>query len=166
MPTSISANQQHLPVFCPPNGIHLPHYPPFIPYAPYFSPIYIPPHGIHQLFSSGTFPQQPHSGSLYPNPHATNAKYLNSQNEQGPNVRPNHVGVPLSYGPYSLPLANYTPSSVTEALNSSSNGEVKENHMNASEQQVCLYYLHRSVGDGCVFNVVKVIVIATEDTYC
>ncbi|XP_057796686.1 GBF-interacting protein 1-like [Salvia miltiorrhiza] len=142
--SSISANQQPLPVFHQPAGIHLPHYPPFIPYAPYFSPVYVPPHAIHQFFSSGTFPQQPHGGNLYPNPHGTTAKYSISQNEQGSNAPyPNHVGVPVNYVPYSIPLANHTSSSVTEALNSTSNEEVKENNMYASEQQtegqgVCL----------------------------
>lgn len=159
--SSISANQQHLPVFCQPAGIHIPHYPPFIPYAPYFSPVYVPPHGIHQLFSSGTFPQQPHSGNLYPNPHGANAKYSNSQNDKGSNASPNHAGVPLNYGPYSIPLANYTPSSASEALNSTSNEEVKGNHTYASEQQVCFFYLHGSPVDYCLIYMVKVIVVAT-----
>ncbi|KAH6756910.1 hypothetical protein C2S53_006712 [Perilla frutescens var. hirtella] len=135
MQSSISANQQHLPVFRQPTGIHLPHYPPFIPYAPYFSPYYIPPHAL-QFFSSGAFPQQPLGGNLYPNLNGTTPKNSISKTKQGSNIPSStHVVVPVSHGSYIIPLANYNSSSVTEALSSTSNEEVKENNVYASNEQ-------------------------------
>lgn len=143
MQSSISANEQHLPVFRQPTGIHLPHYPQFVPYAPYFSPFYVPPHAMHQFFSSGAFPQQPHGGNFYPNPNGTTGKYSISQNKQGYNTPSStHVGVPGSHGAYSVPLANYNPNSLTESLSSTSNEEGKENDMYASNEQVFFYLLH------------------------
>ncbi|KAI3465549.1 hypothetical protein Pfo_022212 [Paulownia fortunei] len=141
MQSSITATQQPLPVFRQPTGVHLPHYPPFIPYGPYFSPFYLPPPAIHQFLSNGAFPQQPQGGSLYPTPPGTTAKYSVSQYKQGSNTGSStHIGVPGSYGPYGLSLANYTSSSVTAAITSTSNEDlaapqVKENNIYVNGQQ-------------------------------
>ncbi|PIN11507.1 hypothetical protein CDL12_15876 [Handroanthus impetiginosus] len=118
MQSSITATQQPLPVFRQPTGVHLPHYPPnYIPYSPYFSPFYVPPPAIHQFLSSGTFPQQPQAGSLYQTAPGTAAKYSVSQFKQGSNTGGStHTGLPGSYGPYGLSMANYTSSPATAAV--------------------------------------------------
>ncbi|KAK6142364.1 hypothetical protein DH2020_022712 [Rehmannia glutinosa] len=138
MQNSITATQQPLPVFRQPTGVHLPHYPPFIPYGPYFSPFYVPPPGIHQFLSSGAFHQQPQGGSLYPTPPGTIAKYSVSQFKQGSNTGSStHIGVPGSYGPYGHSPANCTSSSVA-AVTSTPNENLaapqgKENNIYQSE---------------------------------
>ncbi|KAK6141272.1 hypothetical protein DH2020_024988 [Rehmannia glutinosa] len=138
MQNSITATQQPLPVFRQPTGVHLPHYPPFIPYGPYFSPFYVPPPGIHQFLSNGAFHQQPQGGSLYPTPPGTIAKYSVSQFKQGSNTGSStHIGVPGSYGPYGHSPANCTSSSVA-AVTSTPNENLaapqgKENNIYRSE---------------------------------
>ncbi|KAK6142349.1 hypothetical protein DH2020_022697 [Rehmannia glutinosa] len=138
MQNSITATQQPLPVFRQPTGVHLPHYPPFIPYGPYFSPFYVPPPGIHQFLSNGAFHQQPQGGSLYPTPPGTIAKYSVSQFQQGSNTGSStHIGVPGSYGPYGHSPANCTSSSVA-AVTSTPNENLaapqgKENNIYQSE---------------------------------
>ncbi|KAK6142387.1 hypothetical protein DH2020_022735 [Rehmannia glutinosa] len=138
MQNSITATQQPLPVFRQPTGVHLPHYPPFIPYGPYFSPFYVPPPGIHQFLSNGAFHQQPQGGSLYPTPPGTIAKYSVSQFKQGSNTGSStHIGVPGSYGPYGHSPANCTSSSVA-AVTSTPNENLaapqgKENNIYQSE---------------------------------
>ncbi|KAL0362095.1 UNVERIFIED_CONTAM: GBF-interacting protein 1 [Sesamum calycinum] len=124
MQSTITATQQPLPVFRQPTGVHLPHYPPnYIPYGPYFSPFYVPP-AIHQFLSNGAFPQQPQAGSLYPTAPGTTAKYSVSQYKQGTNTGSSTLGVPGNYGPYGLSMANYTSSSATAAVSSTSNEDV------------------------------------------
>ncbi|KAL0354329.1 UNVERIFIED_CONTAM: GBF-interacting protein 1-like [Sesamum angustifolium] len=141
MQSTITATQQPLPVFRQPTGVHLPHYPPnYIPYGPYFSPFYVPPPAIHQFLSNGAFPQQPQAGSLYPTAPGTTAKYSVSQYKQGTNTGSSTLGVPGNYGPYGLSMANYTSSSATAAVSSTSNEDVsapqvKENNVYVSGQQ-------------------------------
>ncbi|KAI3457701.1 hypothetical protein Pfo_014364 [Paulownia fortunei] len=142
MQSSMTATQQPLPVFRQPTGVHLPHYPPnYIPYGPYFSPFYVPPPTIHQFLSNGAFPQQPQAASLYPTASGTTAKYSVSQYKQGSNTGSStHMGVPGSYGPYGLSMPNYTSSSATAAVTSTSNEDiaapqVKENNVYVSGQQ-------------------------------
>ncbi|KAL7086496.1 hypothetical protein ACP275_13G006000 [Erythranthe tilingii] len=144
MQSSINAAQQQpLPVFRQPAGVHLSHYPPnYIPYGPYFSPFYVPPPPIHQFLSNGAFPQQqPQPGNLYPATAGTNAKYSVSQYKQGPNTGTSaHMGMPGSYGPYGLSMANYASSSAPAPVTSTSNedlaaSQVKENNIYVSGQQ-------------------------------
>ncbi|KAK4397727.1 GBF-interacting protein 1 [Sesamum angolense] len=141
MQSTITATQQPLPVFRQPTGVHLPHYPPnYIPYGPYFSPFYVPPPAIHQFLSNGAFPQQPQAGSLYPTAPGTTAKYSVSQYKQGTNTGSSTLGVPGNYGPYGLSMANYTSSSATAAVSSTSNEDVsapqvKESNVYVSGQQ-------------------------------
>ncbi|KAL3821617.1 hypothetical protein ACJIZ3_007522 [Penstemon smallii] len=135
--------QQPLPVFRHPTGVHSPHYPPnYFPYGPYFSPFYPPP-AIHQFLSNGTFPQQPQAGNLYPTPPGATAKYSVSQYKQGSNTgNSTHVGMPGSYAPYGLSMANYTPNPATAAVTSTSSEDVappqvKENniHLNGPQSE-------------------------------
>ncbi|KAL0320040.1 UNVERIFIED_CONTAM: GBF-interacting protein 1 [Sesamum radiatum] len=141
MQSSIAATQQPLPVFHQPTGVHLPHYPPFIAYGPYFSPFYVPPPAIHQFLSNGVSPQQPQGGSLYPTPSGTIAKYSVSQYKQGSNTgSSSHVRVAGSYGSYGLSAPNYTSSSATPVLTSTLNEDIadpqaKENYISVSGQQ-------------------------------
>ncbi|KAL0301685.1 UNVERIFIED_CONTAM: hypothetical protein Sradi_6445300 [Sesamum radiatum] len=125
MQSSIAATQQPLPVFHQPTGVHLPHYPPFIAYGPYFSPFYVPPPAIHHFLSNGASSQQPRGGSLYPTPPGTIAKYSVSQYKQGSSSgSSSHVRVAGSYGSYGLSAPNYTPSSATPVLTSTLNEDI------------------------------------------
>ncbi|KAK4386312.1 GBF-interacting protein 1 [Sesamum angolense] len=141
MQSSIAATQQPLPVLHQPTGVHLPHYPPFIAYGPYFSPFYVPPPAIHQFLSNGASSQQPQGGSLYPTPPGTIAKYSVSQYKQGSSSgSSSHVRVAGSYGSYGLSAPNYTPSSATPVLTSTFNEDIaasqaKENYISVSGQQ-------------------------------
>ncbi|KAL0405144.1 UNVERIFIED_CONTAM: GBF-interacting protein 1 [Sesamum latifolium] len=141
MQSSIAATQQPLPVFHQPTGVHLPHYPPFIAYGPYFSPFYVPPPAIHQFLSNGASPQQPQGGSLYPTPPGTIAKYSVSQYKQGSSIgSSSHVRAAGSYGSYGLSALNYTSSSATPVLTSTVNEDIadpqaKENYISVSGQQ-------------------------------
>ncbi|KAK4429219.1 GBF-interacting protein 1 [Sesamum alatum] len=141
MQSSMTATQQPLPVFRQPTGVHLPHYPPFIAYGPYFSPFYVPPPAIHQFLSNGVLPQQPQGGSLYPTPPGTIAKYSVSQYKQGSSTgSSSHVRLAGSYGPHGLSAANYTSSSATPADTSTLNEDlaipqVKENYISVGGQQ-------------------------------
>ncbi|KAH6785195.1 hypothetical protein C2S51_037650 [Perilla frutescens var. frutescens] len=142
MQSSINANQQPLPVFRQPSGVHLPHYPPnYIPYGPYFSPFYVPPPTIHQFLSNGAFPQQPQAGNMYPTAPGTTAKYPVSQYKQGSNIGSSApIGVPGNYGPYGLSAANYTHSSASAPVTSTSNEDIgaphaKDSNVYSSGQQ-------------------------------
>ncbi|KAL6561235.1 hypothetical protein OROMI_016836 [Orobanche minor] len=136
--SSIASIQHPFPIFPHPAGVHLPHYPPFIPYGPYFTPYYVPSPAIHQFLSNGVFPIQPHSGSFCPTPSGTTTKYSVSQCKQGSNTgSSSHIG---SYGQYGLSMMpSYTSSSVT-AVTSSSNENLaapqrKENNISLSGEQ-------------------------------
>lgn len=142
MQSSITANQQPLPVFRQPTGVHLPHYPPnYIPYGPYFSPFYVPPPTIHQFLSNGAYPQQPQAGNLYPAAPGTTPKYSVSQYKQGSNIGSSApVGGPGNYGPYGLSAANYSHSSASTPVTSTSNEDngaphPKDNNVYSSGQQ-------------------------------
>ncbi|KAJ0111342.1 hypothetical protein Patl1_01803 [Pistacia atlantica] len=129
MQSSIAVTQQPVPVFRPPTGVHISHYPPnYIPYGHYFSPFYVPPPTIHQFLSNGAFPQQPQAGSVYPAPQAaaaTGAKFSLPQYKPGTNTgNSNHIGMPSGYGPYGSSPAGYTPSSAATAGNSTPNEEL------------------------------------------
>lgn len=145
MQSSIPANQQPLPVFRQPTGVHLPHYPQFIPYGPYFSPFYIPPPAIHQFLSNGAFPQQSQGKNLYLSPPGITSKYSVPQYDQGSHTGSStNIGMPGHYGPYGLSLANYTSSSAKEAVTSTSiedlpapQPQVKDSNVYISAQQVC-----------------------------
>lgn len=137
-----SATQQPLPVFRQPTGVHIPHYPPnYLPYPPYFSPYYVPPPTIHQFLSNGAFPQQPQVGNLFPSAPGTNAKFSASQYKQGSNTGgPAPVGLPGSYGPYGLSMANYASSSAAAPVTSTSTedigaSQIKENNIYIGGQQ-------------------------------
>uniref|UniRef100_A0A7N0VDB3 GBF-interacting protein 1 N-terminal domain-containing protein n=1 Tax=Kalanchoe fedtschenkoi TaxID=63787 RepID=A0A7N0VDB3_KALFE len=121
----MQALPQHLlPIFRPPTGVHLSHYPPnYIPYGHYFSPYYLPgPSAIHQYLGNGVFPQQPPpTGSLYPTPTpptttspATGIKYPFPQYKAGGNST--HIGLPSGYGPYSSSPAAGNPNNNNEDL--------------------------------------------------
>ncbi|CAM8957559.1 unnamed protein product [Rhodiola kirilowii] len=109
--------QQLLPIFRPPTGMHLSHYPPnYIPYGHYFSPYYLPgPPAIHPFLGNGLFPQQPPlAGNMYPTPTpptsstpAAGIKYPFSQYKTAGNST--NIGVPSGYGPYSSSPAPGNP---------------------------------------------------------
>ncbi|XP_073306968.1 GBF-interacting protein 1-like isoform X4 [Primulina huaijiensis] len=141
MQSSVTSAQQPLHVFRQPTGIHMPHYPPnYIPYGPYFSPFYVPPQAILQFLSNGGFPQQPQANNIYPTPPGTAGKYSVSQYKQGSNTGSStQIGMPGSFGPYDHSMANYTSSSSSAAVCSTSNedfsaSQIKEN-IYASGQQ-------------------------------
>lgn len=150
MQSSIAVTQQPVPVFRPPTGVHISHYPPnYIPYGHYF-PFYVPPPTIHQFLSNGAFPQQPQAGSVYPAPQAaaaTGAKFSLPQYKPGTNTgNSNHIGMPSGYGPYGSSPAGYTPSSAATAGNSTPNEELgasqfKDSNVYITGQQVCLFFL-------------------------
>lgn len=145
------------PVFRPPAGVHISHYPPnYIPYTHYFSPFYVPPPAIHQFLGNSAFPQQPQAGGVYPAPSAaaaTGVKYSLPQYKPGTHTgNPAHFGMPSGYGPYSSP-AGYNPSSTATAGNATSNEDLtatqfKESSVYISGQQVSSYFLYPS----CSFN--------------
>ncbi|KAL9384619.1 hypothetical protein Peur_021629 [Populus x canadensis] len=137
--------QQPVPVFRPPTGLHISHFPPnYIPYAPYFSPYYVPPPSIHQFLSNGAFPQQPQAGSVYPAPAsaaATGVKYSLPQYKPGTNtVNANHIGMPSGYGPYGSSPTGYNPNSAVTGGNTTTNEDLgasqfKENNVYITGQQ-------------------------------
>lgn len=138
--------QQPVPVFRPPTGLHISHFPPnYIPYAPYFSPYYVPPPSIHQFLSNGAFPQQPQAGSVYPAPAsaaATGVKYSLPQYKPGTNtVNATHIGMPSGYGPYGSSPTGYNPNSAVTGGNTTTNEDLgasqfKENNVYITGQQV------------------------------
>ncbi|KAI9382737.1 hypothetical protein POPTR_014G169900v4 [Populus trichocarpa] len=137
--------QQPVPVFRPPTGLHISHFPPnYIPYAPYFSPYYVPPPSIHQFLSNGAFPQQPQAGSVYPAPAsaaATGVKYSLPQYKPGTNtVNATHIGMPSGYGPYGSSPTGYNPNSAVTGGNTTTNEDLgasqfKENNVYITGQQ-------------------------------
>lgn len=138
MQSSIAVTQQPVPVFRPPTGLHISHYPPnYFPYGHYFSPFYVPPPAIHQFLGNGAFPQQPQAGSVYPAPPAAAAsgvKYSLPQYKPGANTgNSTHIGMASSYGPYGTSL---TGSTANEDLGAS---QFKESNVYISGQQVCSY---------------------------
>ncbi|XP_021632548.1 GBF-interacting protein 1-like isoform X3 [Manihot esculenta] len=145
MQSSIAVTQQPLPVFRPPTGLHIPHYPPnLIPYGHYFSPFYVPSPGLHQFLSNGAFPQQPQAGSLYPAPPAAAAmgiKYSLPQYKPGSNTgNSTHIGMASGYGSYGSSQTGYSPSSAATGGNSTTNEDLgapqfKESNVYITGQQ-------------------------------
>ncbi|XP_015900770.3 GBF-interacting protein 1-like isoform X2 [Ziziphus jujuba] len=145
MQSSIAVTQQPVPVFRPPTGLHISHYPPnYFPYGHYFSPFYVPPPAIHQFLGNGAFPQQPQAGSVYPAPPAAAAsgvKYSLPQYKPGANTgNSTHIGMASSYGPYGTSLTGYNPSSAAAPGNSTANEDLgasqfKESNVYISGQQ-------------------------------
>ncbi|GAV68446.1 DUF1296 domain-containing protein [Cephalotus follicularis] len=143
--SSIPVTQQPLPVYRPPTGVHISHYPPnYIPYGHYFSPFYVPPQAIHQFLGNGAFPQPPQTGNMYPAPPAgaaTGVKYSLPQYKQGSNTGNSaHISMPSGYGPYGSSQAGYNPSSVGAAGNSTANEDLgasqfKESNIYMTGQQ-------------------------------
>ncbi|KAM1373519.1 hypothetical protein ACFX2I_024210 [Malus domestica] len=143
--SSISVTQQPVPVFRPPAGMHISHYPHnYFPYSHYFSPIYVPPPAIHQFLGNGAFPQQPQAGGVYPAPPAaaaTGVKYSLPQYKTGTNTGNSaHMGMASGYGPYGSSPAGYNPSAPTTVGNSTSNEDLassqfKENNAYMTGQQ-------------------------------
>nr|XP_017179709.2 LOW QUALITY PROTEIN: GBF-interacting protein 1-like [Malus domestica] len=143
--SSISVTQQPVPVFRPPAGMHISHYPHnYFPYSHYFSPIYVPPPAIHQFLGNGAFPQQPQAGGVYPAPPAaaaTGVKYSLPQYKTGTNTGNSaHMGMASGYGPYGSSPAGYNPSAPTTVGNSTSNEDLassqfKENNAYITGQQ-------------------------------
>lgn len=150
MQTSMAVTQQPVPVFRPPAGMHISHYPPnYITYPHYFSPFYVPPTAIHQYLSNGAFPQQAQAGNVYPTPQAaaaaaaaTGAKYSLPQYKPGNNTGNSaHVAMPSGFGPYGSNPGGYNSSSAATAGNSTANEDLggvqfKENNVYMTGQQV------------------------------
>ncbi|KAK4846920.1 hypothetical protein QYF36_023271 [Acer negundo] len=145
MQSSMAMTQQPVPVFRPPAGMHISHYPPnYFPYGHYISPFYVPPPAIHQFLSNGAFPQQPQAGSVYPSPQAAaaaGAKFSLPQYKPGTNTgNSTHIGMPSGYGPYGSSLTGYTPNSAATAGNSNANEDLggsqfKDSNVYISGQQ-------------------------------
>ncbi|XP_022952695.1 GBF-interacting protein 1-like [Cucurbita moschata] len=138
MQSSIAVTQQPVPVFRPPTGLHISHYPPnYLPYGHYFSPFYVPPPPIHQFVGNNAFPQQPQGGSIYPAPPPASAavKYSIPQYKMGANPgNSSHIGVPSGYGPYGSSAPGYSPSTAAPAGNTTANEDLgasqfKENNV-------------------------------------
>ncbi|XP_011008079.1 PREDICTED: flocculation protein FLO11 [Populus euphratica] len=144
-PVGVMPTQQPVPVFRPPTGLHISHFPQnYIPYAPYFSPLYVPPPGIHQFLSNGAFPQQPQAGSVYPAPAsaaAAGVKYALPQYKPGANtVNATHIGMPSGYGPYGSSPTGYNPNSAVTGGNTTTSDDLgasqfKENNVYITGQQ-------------------------------
>ncbi|XP_022928373.1 GBF-interacting protein 1-like [Cucurbita moschata] len=129
MQSSIAMTQQPMPVFRPPAGVHISHYPPnYLPYGHYFSPFYVPPPPIHQFVGNNAFPQQPQGGNIFPAPPAAAAaavKYSIPQYKMGANSgNPSHIGVPSGYGPYGSSAPGYSPSTAAPAGNTVANDDL------------------------------------------
>ncbi|XP_060958808.1 GBF-interacting protein 1-like isoform X2 [Cannabis sativa] len=145
MQSSIAITQQPVPVFRPPTGMHISHYPPnYFSYGPYFPPFYVPSPSIHQFLGNGAFPQQPQAGGVYPAPPAataTGVKYSLSQYKPGTNTgNSTHTGIATGYGPYNSSPGGYNASSSTTAGNSTPNEDLgqsqfKENNAYIAGQQ-------------------------------
>ncbi|PON87984.1 GBF-interacting protein [Trema orientale] len=145
MQSSLAVTQQPVPVFRPPTGMHISHYPPnYFPYGHYFPPFYVPPPAMHQFLGNGAFPQQPQAGGVYPAPPAataTGVKYSLPQYKPGTNTgNSTHTGVVSGYGPYGSSPSGYNPSSATTAGNPTSNEDLgpsqfKENNVYIAGQQ-------------------------------
>ncbi|XP_054797714.1 GBF-interacting protein 1 [Prosopis cineraria] len=145
MQSSIAVTQQPVPVFRPPSGVHISHYPPnYIPYGHYFSPFYVPPPAIHQFLGNGAFPPQPQASPVYPPPPAAAAagmKYPLPQYKPGTNAtNPAHIVLPGAYGAYGSSPVGYNPSSTATTGNSNSNEDLgpsqfKESNVYISGQQ-------------------------------
>ncbi|XP_050382109.1 GBF-interacting protein 1-like isoform X3 [Argentina anserina] len=142
--SSIAVTQQQpVPVFRSPAGMHISHYPNYIPYGHYYNPFYVPP-PIHQYLGNGAFPQQPQAGGVYPAPPtaaATGVKYSLPQYKAGTNTgNSNHMGMASGYGPYGSSPAGYNPSPATTAGNTTTNEDLstsqfKENNVYITGQQ-------------------------------
>ncbi|KAG2713874.1 hypothetical protein I3760_04G196300 [Carya illinoinensis] len=145
MQSSMAMTQQPVPIFRPPAGVHISHYPPnYFPYTHYFPPFYVPPPAIHQYLGNSAFPQQPQAGGVYPAPSAaaaTGVKYSLPQYKPGTNTgNPAHFGMPSGYGPYSSSPAGYNPSCTATAGNATRNEDLtatqfKESGVYISGQQ-------------------------------
>ncbi|OVA19746.1 Protein of unknown function DUF1296 [Macleaya cordata] len=146
MQNSIAVTQQQpVPVFRQPPGLHMSHFPPnYIPYSSYYSPFFVPPPTIHQFLSNTTFPQQPPSGNVYPPPAATAAtgiKYSLPQFKAGTNTgSTTHIGMQPGYAQFSSPPAGYSPSPAVTTGNTTGNEDLaaaqfKENNVYITGQQ-------------------------------
>ncbi|XP_024026610.1 GBF-interacting protein 1-like isoform X2 [Morus notabilis] len=145
MQSSIAVTQQPVPVFRPPAGMHISHYPPnYFSYGHYFPPFYVPPPAIHQFLGNGTFSQQPQAGGVYPAPPAaaaTGVKYSVPQYKPGTNTGNSaHIGMTSGYGPYGSSPGGYIPNSATTVGNSTTNDDLgpsqfKENNVYIAGQQ-------------------------------
>ncbi|CAN6448289.1 unnamed protein product [Victoria cruziana] len=145
MQSSIAVNQQPVPVFRQPAGMHISHYPPnYLHYNQYFPPVYVPPPSLHHFLSNTAFPQQPPAGLVFPPPAAaaaTPVKYSLSQYKPGANPgSATNVGMPAGYGNYSSAPAGYNPSPPMTTGNSSGNEDIggsqfKENNVYITGQQ-------------------------------
>ncbi|KAJ8899298.1 hypothetical protein K2173_018272 [Erythroxylum novogranatense] len=145
MQSSVTVTQQPVPVFRPPTGLQISHYPPsYISYGHFFSPYYVPPPSIHQFLSNGAFPQQPQTGGVHPAPptaSASRVKYSHPQYKSGTSTgNSNHIGVPTGYGPYGSSPAGYNPSSASTGGNSTNNEDLsasqfKESNLYMTGQQ-------------------------------
>ncbi|KAF3783564.1 GBF-interacting protein 1 [Nymphaea thermarum] len=145
MQSSIAVNQQPVPVFRQPAGMHISHYPPnYLHYNQYFPPVYVPPPSLHHFLSNTAFPQQPPAGLMFPPPAAaaaTPVKYSLSQYKPGTNLgNATNVGMPAGYGNYSSAPAGYSSSPPVTTGNSSGNEDIggsqfKENNVYIAGQQ-------------------------------
>ncbi|MED6183051.1 hypothetical protein PIB30_034476 [Stylosanthes scabra] len=124
MQSSIAVTQQPVPVFRPPSGVHISHY----PHNYYFLPFYVPPPAIHHFLGNGAFPQQPQASTVYPPPPtvaATGMKYTLPQFKPGGNAaNPTHLVMPNAYGGYGSSPSSYNHNSVASAGNSTSNEDL------------------------------------------
>ncbi|XP_038975945.1 GBF-interacting protein 1-like isoform X1 [Phoenix dactylifera] len=145
VPSSLAINQQPVPVFRQPAGVHLSHYPPnYFPYNQYFSPFYVPPPTLHHFLSNAAFPQQLPTGSMYLPPAAAAAanpvKYPLSQYKPPTNNgNPTHTGMPTGFSIPSSSPASYSPTPAMTSGNSTSNEDgttqFKENNAYIDGQQ-------------------------------
>ncbi|XP_010942881.1 uncharacterized protein [Elaeis guineensis] len=145
IPSSLAINQQPMPVFRQPAGVHFSHYPPnYYPYSQYFSPFYVPPPSLHHFLSNAAFPQQLPTGSMYLPPAdaaaANPVKYSLSQHKPPTNnSNPIHTGMPTGFGIHSSSPASYSPTPAMTSGNSTSNEDgsmqSKENNADIDSQQ-------------------------------
>ncbi|XP_017242316.1 GBF-interacting protein 1 isoform X1 [Daucus carota subsp. sativus] len=139
VPSSVAATQQAIPVFGQPAGLHLPHYPNYIPY--HYIPFYVPPQALHHYLSTGVLPPpQPQAGSGHPAPVPANKFPLPQYKPGTTTANTNNVAAPGSYGSYGSTPASFSASSATTTGHSSSSEDLlapqlKENNLFIAGQQ-------------------------------
>ncbi|KAG1327437.1 GBF-interacting protein 1-like [Cocos nucifera] len=164
IPSSLAINQQPMPVFRQPAGVHLSHYPPnYHPCSQYFSPFYVPPPTLHHFLSNAAFPQQLPTGSMYLPPAAAAAanpvKYSLSQYKPPTNnSNPTHTEMPIGFSMHTSSPASYSPTPAMASGSSTGNEDgtmqLKENNANIDGQQVLSSTFNLKY-EFCCFNILN-----------
>ncbi|KAK4795482.1 hypothetical protein SAY86_013476 [Trapa natans] len=126
--SSMSASQQHLPVFRQPYPFN------YFPYGHYLTPIYMPP--IHQLLSHNAFAQQqPTAGNFYmpPTIAGPGVKLPFNMLKSGSNAAP-PIGIPSGYSSMGYTASPTVTSGVSATNEDLAASQLKENHIYSTTQ--------------------------------